>query len=608
MRSAFCLLMLAGFSLPAFAVNGSAPSKMTVAQLEQMLAADRAASDGKVADQLFRLQLTERLSAASFARLKAGLPGEKARQALLALADSSEFLNLPAAEIPAAAAPSPAAQRQTMQIVVSYVTQTLRRLPNFMATRETTHFEDRPQITYDYIPIPTKPYLPLHFVSKTSLPVVYRDGQEQADTGARKHGTPQSESHELVTRGEFGPILGTVLLDAAQSRMAWSHWEEGADGLEAVFSYAVPAQKSHYFVGAGLIWDGSPTPHEYHEMAGYHGEIAVDPTSGTVRRLVLEADLAPADPFVRSAIAVKYGAVEIGGKSFICPVKSVALSLVRPPGASTEQHASGPGPVKTFLNDVAFEMYHRLTSEMRILSADSTEPAGDSPASVAGIAATPAAVEAASAPEPEPAPHPAPAAAEPPEVAQTAAPAPSTAPASTAVAPTAPAPSTAGDHTAPEPNPGSDPLRPFLVRGMHASTQIAFSVRAIPANPQPALDAQPAGDEVKPLTRYLVDFNVRAKDVNLTLAPEGNYGGKLHFELVAYESYGKARKWAGGTLVLDLTPESYAAAQSSGIPAHLEIDLPDTVIFLEAGIFDWTTRKVGTQEILIRSAEPLKAR
>jgi len=143
---------------------------------------------------------------------------------------------------------------------------------------------------------------------------------------------------------------------------------------------------------------------------------------------------------------------------------------------------------------------------------------------------------------------------------------------------------------------------------MHASTQIAFSVSALPAGPQPVRDAKPSGDEVKPLTRYLVDFNVRAKDVNLTLTPEGNYGGKLYFDLVAYERYGKALKWAGGTLGLDLTPESYAAAQSSGIQAQLEIDLPDSVIFLEAGVFDWNTRKVGTQEILIRSAEPLKAR
>ncbi|MGP8175360.1 MAG: hypothetical protein ACLP7O_12545 [Terracidiphilus sp.] len=589
MRSVFCLLLLAGFSLTAFAVNGMATSKVTVAQLEQMLAADHAASDGDVADQLFALQLTERLSAARFARLKACLPGEKARQALLALADASQFQKLPAAEIPSAATPTPVAQRQMMDLVVSYVTTTLHRLPNFMATRETTRFEDRPQVTYGYIF--TESYLPLHFVSKSSQPVIYRDGQEQADTDARKHGTPQSESQGLVTRGEFGPILSTVLLDAAQSRLVWSHWEEGADGLEAVFSYTVPAQQSHYYLHASGIVDGSLFSHEFHELAGYHGEIAVDPASGAILRLTLEADPAPDDPFIRSAILVNYGAVELGGKRFICPVKSVALSLYRSASTTAAPHASSQAPVKTYLNDVAFEQYHRLGSEVRILTADQVEAAADSPASVAGIAAPPAASEAAPAPEPEPAPHPAPVA-QPPVAASS----------------TAPAPSTTSDHTAPEPNPRSDPLRPLLVRGMHASTQIAFSVGALPANPQPALDAQPAGDKVKPLTRYLVDFNVRAKDVNLTLTPEGNYKGQLRFGLVAYERYGTALKWAGGTLALDLSPESYAEAQSSGIPAHLEIDLPDTVIFLEAGVFDWATRKVGTQEILIRSTEPMKAR
>jgi hypothetical protein len=143
---------------------------------------------------------------------------------------------------------------------------------------------------------------------------------------------------------------------------------------------------------------------------------------------------------------------------------------------------------------------------------------------------------------------------------------------------------------------------------MHASTQIAFSVHALPASPQPVRDDQPADGEDKPLTHYFVEFNVRANNVNLTLTREGNYKGQLRFGLVAYERYGKALKWAGGTLALDFTPESYAEARNSGIPAHLEIDLPDSVIFLEAGVFDWTTRKVGTQEILIRSAEPLKAR
>lgn len=143
---------------------------------------------------------------------------------------------------------------------------------------------------------------------------------------------------------------------------------------------------------------------------------------------------------------------------------------------------------------------------------------------------------------------------------------------------------------------------------MTASKGIAFSVRALPANPPPAGDAQPGGGEDKHLTHYLVDFNVRVEDVNLTLNREGNRDGKLRFDLAAYERYGIALIGTGGTLLIDLSPEDYATAQSSGIHAHLEIDLPDTVLFLEAGVFDLNTRKVGTQEILIRSAEPLKIR
>jgi hypothetical protein len=43
--------------------------------------------------------------------------------------------------------------------------------------------------------------------------------------------------------------------------------------------------------------------------------------------------------------------------------------------------------------------------------------------------------------------------------------------------------------------------------------------------------------------------------------------------------------------------------QRSGIPAHIEIDLPNTAAFMEAGVFDWSTRKAGTLEIPILSTD-----
>lgn len=71
----------------------------TVEQLENALRAARGASDREVAWQLSRMELTERLNSMRLRALESALPGKKARQALVALADESVFLPPPAAEI-----------------------------------------------------------------------------------------------------------------------------------------------------------------------------------------------------------------------------------------------------------------------------------------------------------------------------------------------------------------------------------------------------------------------------------------------------------------------------------------------------------------------------
>src|ERR1035437_2915441 len=55
--------------------------------------------------------------------------------------------------------------------------------------------------------------------------------------------------------GVFGPILSTVIVDAAQSELAWGHWDQGAGGSQAVFRYAVPKEKSN-FLGKLLLHSG----------------------------------------------------------------------------------------------------------------------------------------------------------------------------------------------------------------------------------------------------------------------------------------------------------------------------------------------------------------
>lgn len=46
---------------------------------------------------------------------------------------------------------------------------------------------------------------------------------------------------------------------------------------------------------------------------------------------------------------------------------------------------------------------------------------------------------------------------------------------------------------------------------------------------------------------------------------------------------------------MDLKPDLFAAIEKSGVPAHVEMDLPsDEDVVLEAGVYDWETGKAGT--------------
>jgi hypothetical protein len=78
-------------------------------------------------------------------------------------------------------------------------------------------------------------------------------------------------------------------------------------------------------VGGCCLPDGDGTS-AFEQNAGYHGEIAIDPLSGAILRLELVADLKSSTPLVRSDIMIEYGPAEIGGKTYICPVRSVSIS------------------------------------------------------------------------------------------------------------------------------------------------------------------------------------------------------------------------------------------------------------------------------------------
>jgi VWFA-related protein len=377
MRKPAILLMLAGLTLPAWAAK-----RITVEQLEQLLSANHGKADAKVAQQLSDLELIERMSGARLSHWESDLPGPESRRSMLILADASAFLDPPAAEIPATVPPDLATQRQIMALAIGYATKTFSKLPDFFATRDTIFFEDTPQ-TYR-ADTSVIPYQSLHPVSRSSDRVLYRDGQEVVDSGASQGKHQERAIHGLTTSGVFGPILGTVLVDAAQGKLAWSHWEQGTAGPLAVFYFVVPKEKSHYEVEFCCVPGGSGNG-AFQQYSGYHGEIAVDPSTGAILRLALKADLKRTDPLVRSDIMVEYGPVEIGGKAYICPLKSVSITVAptlpsdahdmqRYRGQLLEKDNNAGGEhLQTLLNDASFAEYHVFRTESRILTGDSAD-------------------------------------------------------------------------------------------------------------------------------------------------------------------------------------------------------------------------------------------
>jgi hypothetical protein len=332
--------------------------------LEQVLAAARSESDDELARQLSGLVLTERLSSTKLSSWTANLRGKRVRQALVALADLSSFLDPPPAEVPAEVSPDESAQRSMISLAVDYLNKTIHKLPDFYATRTTVRYEETPQYFDASTPVE---YRPLHVSVSSKATVLYRSGKEVVDSGGAKGKKGKAEDGYLLTYGVFGPLLRAVT-DAITNGLTWNHWEPGAGGSQAVFVYQIPAEKSRYQVGACCLPDGDGTS-PFEETVGYHGEIAIDPASGAILRLELVADLKSTTPLVRSDIMIEYGPVEIGGKNYICPVRSVSISRGRSVTVLTEWDESFRtyGPYATMLNDVAFERYHLFRAKSRML-------------------------------------------------------------------------------------------------------------------------------------------------------------------------------------------------------------------------------------------------
>jgi hypothetical protein len=97
---------------------------------------------------------------------------------------------------------------------------------------------------------------------------------------------------------------------------------------------------------------------------------------------VVEADLSPVRLVMITDMMVEFGGIEIGGKKYICPQRSVVVSRTRPvkPLKVWDVDLTVYAPYETLLDDIAFTNYHKFGSEARILPGFEVVPEAKPPA------------------------------------------------------------------------------------------------------------------------------------------------------------------------------------------------------------------------------------
>jgi VWFA-related protein len=623
-------LVLLGLLAAMVPIAGAA-RRVTVAQLEQTLSGEVAAhrADAEVARQLGELELSERLTGATLDRFAGKLAlGPRMALALQLLADRSAFLDPPADELPATAFPDPAAQQRMMDAARGYVAEVLPRLPNFFATRTTNRFDDTPQVLVkgDW-PVRAG----LHLAGTSTREITFRDGREIQDPAPDTSAAPASASAHhpqqelgLHSWGEFGPELSVILTDTAKGTVTFDHWEQASTGLVAVYRYAVPRAVSHYTVdyccvseeeisGTSSLWTFTSRRsgqgglnvlpalafHTFTETPGYHGSLLIDPASGAILRIALEAELSNGDPLLRAATVVEYGPVAIGDRRFICPVRSLAFSVEEAGNKSgsegnttvtgtraaedawTSQLSRAAKAPILLINETSFTHYRRLGSSMRIM-ADTAGQASSAPGLPGPASASPVSPPTDSTAT----------------AAGTAPPSPRQAAADQAVH--TPPPSVAQPEPAPVAPP---PVQPAAAEPVIAEVSLSAAT-GIPDEPSHAAPPGQGGFQLK-LTSRLVDVGIVAYDKkghpvrDLRAEDFEVYDNGRRQEVRFFSRYlGEPAAAPPADAAPDRTFANRPANASAGLSASTNPETGATVLLIDEGHIAWGDLTHAREEML----------
>jgi VWFA-related protein len=149
--------------------------------------------------------------------------------------------------------------------------------------------------------------------------------------------------------------------------------------------------------------------------------------------------------------------------------------------------------------------------------------------------------------------------------------------------------------------------------GALPATQLLFKLKVQPSIPSPAQAGLSSAVTRRTLptaksgSPYDLIFKLDPTQLAFVQTADNLRSTSLEFDIAAYDFYGKLAIIRSQTFNLTLTPEEYAEFVQTPFQFDLPVDLPSGKLTLRAGIFDSSSRKIGTLEIPLNIAKESSA-
>jgi hypothetical protein len=346
--TAVCLLAcFAAYPPVCFAAAAQSPSSVraVVETVREGLRLNQ--KDNQIAKSLRKFKLAERLDDRTLETLESEGAGPGTLAELLRLRDASAHMPVPQAPaIETPPAPWAGEQERVWEAAREKSLSYTESLPDFICTESVKRYKD-PEGREQWQLADTLVLKLTYFERK--------EGYQLISVNRRPTHLTYEQAGGAITEGEFGSMLGSIFAESSRTVYRWDHWTTLRQRPTHVYRFRIAVENSAYQLSVGAN-DGF----FQHAAMGQHGYVYVDRETNAVVRIAAEAESLPRDfPVKRAGSLLDYGFTDVGGHSYLLPLRSVTRLDTLP-----LQHR----------NEVQFLDYRKFSSDATVTFGDPVPP------------------------------------------------------------------------------------------------------------------------------------------------------------------------------------------------------------------------------------------